>query len=348
MRPKHLAGSLDGDVRPAVSVILPFRNAEDTIEGAVESIRCQTFQDWELVAFDDGSGDASRGYIERCAAADARIRVEQSAGRAHVGITEALRRACSAARGEYLVRMDADDTAHPQRIERQVEWLRRDPRLGLCGTLTLTTGEKVGSGRQRYEIWLNALIHHDDIVRERFVECPVAHPTFAMSRTAYEDAGGYQERGWAEDYDLVLRMIQRGWRVEKVPETLLEWRARPKRLSMTDPRYSEAAFRKLKRHYLQQDILAQRPCFHQWGAGEVGKQWLREWGASGPAAVVDLNPRKIGRIIHGIPVIAPEALPPPGRTYILVAVGKPGAREDIRDRLHPRGYREMEDFLFVA
>ena len=88
--------------------------------------------------------------------------------------------------------------------------------------------------------------------------------------------------------------------------------------------------------------------FYQWGAGEVGKRWLREWQERKPEAVVDINPRKIGRRIHDAPVIAPEDLPPPGETFVVVAVGAPGARTDIRDWLTPRGYEETRDFLFLA
>ncbi|MGI6461330.1 MAG: hypothetical protein ACOX5J_14790 [Candidatus Hydrogenedentales bacterium] len=80
----------------------------------------------------------------------------------------------------------------------------------------------------------------------------------------------------------------------------------------------------------------------------MGKVWLREWGHRQPDAVVDINPRKIGRKIHGVPVIAPDELPEPGTTFTLIAVGAPGARDEIRAWLKPRGYIELRDFLFVA
>ena len=80
----------------------------------------------------------------------------------------------------------------------------------------------------------------------------------------------------------------------------------------------------------------------------VGKRWLREWETLRPEAVVDINPRKIGRTIHGTPVIAPPDLPPPDGVFVVAAVGTPGARDDIRTRLLPRGYAEGEDFLFLA
>ncbi len=100
-------------------------------------------------------------------------------------------------------------------------------------------------------------------------------------------------------------------------------------------------------HVTPSPIIAFPSAFYQWGAGEVGKKWLREWQPK-PLAVVDINPRKIGRLIHDVPVIAPEELPPPGRAFVVIAVGAPGARNVIREWLTPRGYEEPRDFLFLA
>ena len=117
---------------------------------------------------------------------------------------------------------------------------------------------------------------------------------------------------------------------------------------MNDPRYAPEQFRALKRHYLGETYLKERTEFYQWGAGEVGKQWLREWGRRAPKAVVDINPRKIGRTIHGTRVIIPGELPAPGAGFTVVAVGAPGARDEIRAWFAERGYTELCDYLFLA
>ena len=330
---------------PVISVILPFHNAAGTLGRAIASIQQQSFKDWELVAYDDGSGDASRAIAEQATRTDQRVLV---CGGVRVGLVKALQKACREARGAYLARMDADDVSAPARLEKQLAFLQRNPELGLCGTLVTMKGERLASGRRRYEAWINGLISHDDITRELFVECPIAHPTFCMRRDAYEAVGGYQDHGWVEDYDLLMRFWQARYRLGKVPESLLDWYDSPGRLSMADARYDEAAFRALKRHYLLETYLKEHGAFHQWGAGEVGKRWLREWGNHAPIAAVDINPRKIGKIIHGIPVIAPHELPRPGACFVVIAVGTPGARDEIRDWLKPRGYQELRDYLFLA
>lgn len=311
----------------------------------MNSLLVQSCSDFELLLFDDGADDATRVVADRAAAQDARIRI---LGGAHVGVAAALRRACAAARGRYIARMDADDVAHPERFAAQVALMESDPRMALCGTQVKLIGDDIGSGRVRYAEWINALTTHEDMARELYVECPLPHPTFFLRRDAYEAIGGYRDGAFPEDYDLVLRFVSAGYRLGKVARPLLQWRHRPERLSMTDPRYGLDRFRALKREHLLSTRLADGRPFYQWGAGEVGKQWLREWDARRPEAVVDINPRKIGRRIHGFDVIAPEELPPPGAALTLVAVGAPGAREEIRAWFGARGYVEAVDYLFVA
>lgn len=330
---------------PLVSIVLPCFNAAGTLSAAIDSICTQTYRDWELIIVDDGSSDASLRIAEDAASKDPRIRVMALP---HIGIVEALRRGCNGAQGSFIARMDADDIALPARLTEQVRLMEADESVALCGTQVNMVGPRVGYGRNRYEAWINALMTHEAIVRELFVECPIPHPTFMMRRASYVALGGYTDLGWAEDYDLCMRAFASGMRFGKVPQRLLNWTESPRRLSMISPRYALDRFRALKRHYLFLTYLEGVKRFYQWGAGEVGKAWLREWGERKPVAAVDINPRKIGRAIHGIPIIPPEDLPKPGETFTVIAVGAPDARDEIRAWLLPRGYRELHDFLFLA
>jgi glycosyltransferase involved in cell wall biosynthesis len=336
---------------PRVSIVLPFRNAKAHLPAALDSIRSQTFENWELILFDDGSTDGSSEIARALTRADPRVRIVQSAP---VGLLPALERACVIARGEFIARMDGDDVSCPTRLELQLDRMESEPGLAICGGRVRVIGDRVDIGRRRYETWVNSLITHDDIVRELFVECPIPHPTFFMRRGALEQLGGYRATAWPEDYDLLMKAWIAGMRLGKVDSVVLDWRERPDRLSRTDPRYESSQFRALKRHYLRKTYLSGgqggrgfRP-FIQWGAGEVGKRWLREWGAHAPQAVVDINPRKLGRRIHHIPVIAPDDLPPRDQAFVVVAVGAPGSRDEIRAWLALRGYLESRDYVFVA
>lgn len=332
-------------MHPLVSIVMPCWNVASTVQECIDSLIAQTYPHWQLIAVNDGSSDATVSILQDYAKRDSRIQVLDLP---KVGIVEAPMRAMPFCRGTLLARMDADDVAHPARLEQQVNYFRVHPEVALCGTHVQSIGLSAGEGRQRYLDWINTFEVHEGIVRELFVECPIAHPTCMMRRSAFEAIGGYVDLGWAEDYDLIMRFAEAGYTLGVVPQPLLQWRHSEGRISMTHERYSLVQFRSLKRHYLEAMYLSSHEVFYQWGAGAVGKQWLREWGSRRPKAVVDIAPRKIGKVIHGTLVIVPDDLPPPGEGFTVVAVGAPGARAQIRDWFTERGYSERKDFIFLA
>ncbi|CAN5735634.1 glycosyltransferase [soil metagenome] len=267
------------------------------------------------------------------------------------GIVETLQRALKAAKGEIIVRMDADDVAYSNRIQKQVELLDENPDVGVCGTLVRYFPRSVvQGGAQRYELWINALVEHDDIMRDIFVECPIAHPTMAIRRKVLESVGGYQDHGWPEDYDLIFRLWQKGVRMQKVPEVLLRWRERIDRASRTDTRYNEDAFRRCKIHYLKKYVLNGHNGVVVWGAGPVGKAFALELQAQDidVRAFVELDPRKIGQTIHNAPVVSPEHVDEFRGSFVCAAVGQLNGRDEIRATLAAAGWTEGEDYVAVA
>jgi len=353
---------------PRLSVLLPCRNAAAHLPEAIASIEAQTFTDFEVLAVDDGSTDATAALLEAWAARDERVRVLRTAPR---GLVQALATALAAAAGELVARMDADDVAEPDRLARQVALLDARPDVVACGTrVRYFPRAAVRDGARRYERWLNSLVEPDELARDVFVECPIAHPALVARRAAVLAAGGYRDPGWPEDYDLVLRLWAAGGRLANVPAVLLHWRERPDRSSRTDPRYSADAFRRCKVHHLRRTLLRAEPgrgaahgpaagddggpaaCRSAvvWGAGPVGKRFARELLREGVplAGFVDLDPRKIGQRIYDVPVVGP---PDVGRfrgALALAAVGSPGAREEIRAALGAAGWREGVDYVAVA
>jgi len=333
---------------PPLSVLLPVRNGEKVVRGALDSISRQTFGDFEVVVVDDGSTDGTGEILRSAAAEDERVRVYT---REAEGLVPALEFARSRARGRFLARMDADDGAFADRFRQQMELMASDRRLALCGTgVVYFPREMVKAGARRYESWINSLTTHDLMARDLFVECPIPHPTFLARTDVVDLLGGYQERGWPEDYDLVLRIWEAGGCFGKIPEVLLRWREGDERLSRTHPSYSEGAFRRCKVHFLLRTHLRRSPDVVIWGAGPVGKAFARDLISQGGRlrAFVDLDPRKVGQQIHGVPVVTPdEALRMPG-VFSLAAVGKEGGRREIRQALQGVGQVEQRDFVAVA
>ena len=342
---------------PRVSVLLPVRDGEAYLGEAIESVLSQSLRDLELIAVDDGSSDGTPAILASFRERDPRVRILTTPGR---GIVAALELARDEARGEFLARMDADDISLPERLRLQLDLMEAEPEVVCCGVgVRYFPRAEVRDGALRYEDWINSSRTAAEIERDLLVECPIAHPTFFLRATAVEAAGGYRDRGWAEDYDLLLRLWRRGGEFARVPEVLLLWREGSSRLSRTDPRYSPQAFRACKVHHLRAGLLGAGPgergrdvviC----GAGPVGKALARLLLAAGTRvrAFVDLDPRKIGQTIHGAPVVGPQEvaglLDRGGGLVALGAVGQVGARGRIRTLFETAGWREGQDLWMVA
>lgn len=337
---------------PRISILLPCYNAAATLNEALESLRSQSFTDFEIVAVDDGSTDATGAILQDWLALDERLRVIHQA---HSGIIAALNCGLAACQAPLVARMDGDDRSHPERLAKQSAYLETHPKVDVVGCLV--EGFPPGQVREGYRIymeWLNSLVEESDIRREIFVESPLAHPSVMFRRAAIERAGGYQEHGWAEDYDLWLRLYLQGGRFGKVPQVLLAWREHPERLTRRDGRYSLENFLRAKAYYLARGPLVDRSAVVIWGAGMLGrrlsKHLLRQ---SVPLrAFVDIDPRKIGRTRRGLPILDPRELTEwwrgQDRPVLLAAVGSRGARQIIRKNLRTMGLKEAEDWWAVA
>lgn len=333
---------------PRVSVLLPCRDAAEHLPAAVDSLASQTFRDFEVIAIDDGSRDATPDHLAGWASRDPRVHLVRSDPR---GIVPALRDALRLASGEIVARMDADDIAEPTRLERQLDLLDARPEIAACGVgVRYFPRPAVRDGALRYERWLNSLTEPDELARDIFVECPIAHPALMVRREVLLSVGGYCDMGWPEDYDLILRLWATGHGLANVGEVLLLWRESMGRASRTDPRYSADAFRRCKVQFLRQTLLNDRDGAVVCGAGPTGKAFARELQRQGVEvlAFVDLDPRKIGQQIHGAPVIGADEVHRYRGALGFAAVGSEGARSRIRAMLTGSGWEEGRDFVAVA
>lgn len=300
-----------------VSWILPVRDGAATLGEAVASALAECGPLDEVVVVDDGSRDAP----ERVVPADGRVRLVRQEP---LGIVAALEHGRAVARGRWLARLDADDRALPGRVGAQLARLG-DPRVGAVGGRAELI-EPVGEGMRVYAAWINGL---DDLHAARFVECPVFHPALTLRAEAVAAVGGWRDFDGPEDYDLVLRLIAAGWRVEAVPRAVVALRDRPDRLTRTDPRYRPEAFRRLKMAHLA-PLLPRRVAV--WGAGKSGRPWIR-WLVGRGVEVTGVFDLKVGGARQGIPVRPTEAVADARFELLLVAVGSRGARQEIRERL---------------
>ena len=338
---------------PAVSVLLPVYNAARFLDGCLESLAAQTLTAFEIVAVDDGSTDGSAEILDRWRRREPRLRVLT---RSHGGLITALNHGLGACHADVVARMDADDESLSERLELQRELLDADPGLDVvsCQVRHFADDRPVGRGLRVYERWLNGLVSHEDILRERFIESPLPHPSVMVRRSALEEANGYRDRGWPEDYDLWLRLAEAGHRFVKVPRELVRWRDHGDRLTRRHRRYAVERFLECKAHFLARGPLAGIDRLVIWGAGQTGRRLSKHLIRRGhpPGAFIDVDERKCGRTVRGAPVHPPDDLAAlvaaPGRALVLTAVSSRGARELIRARLVALGLVETRDFWCVA
>ena len=216
---------------PAVSIVMPAYNRVRFIKDAVESLQRQTFSNFELIIVDDGSSDGTGKVLQSIARLDKRIRLIFL--KKNRGIAYALNCGIRASRAAFIARADSDDISFPRRLERQVSYMLRHPRVSILGCLS-----SAFDGRGRVLEGTTLLRRGGSVLRAlQQGALPLLHPSI-MFRASALPVGGYNElfRLGAEDFDLFLHMCISGGGLVKsskpglrpvftnLPEFLLSYR----------------------------------------------------------------------------------------------------------------------------
>lgn len=201
---------------PLLSVIMPVYNMEPYVGLSIASLINQSYTNWELLVMDDGSNDGTLSIIDKIA--DSRIRVFRSQQQA--GIAERLNQALQYCRGEYIVRMDADDICLPRRLEKQIAFLLSHPQVDLVGTSILFIddhNQPIGK--------VICPTEHEALCGNLSKGFPLFHSTW-MARSGWLRVYGYRKmisNYGGEDADLLFRSYQTS-RFACLKEPLLAYR----------------------------------------------------------------------------------------------------------------------------
>lgn len=212
---------------PRISVLLPSFNAARYISSAIESIRSQSLNDFELLILDDGSTDNTLEVAREAAHADCRIIIIEGQ---HRGLSENLNLGLNIARGEFIARMDADDVSLKSRFALQVSFLDSHPEYGAIGAQAIRMDEDdlpIGP-------W-HVPLSHEEIDKTHISGAGVAiiHPAVMMRRDIVMKINGYRPQyDTAEDYDLFLRMSESS-RLGNLSDTLLRYRVHEKSVTLS-------------------------------------------------------------------------------------------------------------------
>lgn len=343
--------------QPLITVLLPAFNAAHTLEAALQSLFAQRpakdapLPTFEILVVDDGSTDDTSALLRLlCLSAQAqgRLRVLHLE---HGGIVAALNAGLAAARGSLIARMDADDMAHPHRLALQTAHLWNKPELDLSASLVAFGGDRhLAHGFAYFVDWQNRLLSHEEISRCRFRDTPVCHPSVMFRRSAVEKWGAYANGHFAEDWELWLRWLHKGARMEKLPQELLTWNDAPTRATRADRRYAADACDRLRALWLARHLERHNP-FHPYvwvvGGGRMARRRLEPLWHLGvrAAAYIDIDPKKIGNVVGGIPVRGRQALPGPHACRALNALTAHGAAEEAAEWLESEGFSQEQWIL---
>ena len=330
-----------------VSVILPFYNAETTLDRALASIAVQSLQDFECIMVNNNSTDESVKIAEEYCRKDSRFKLFHEKVQ---GVVFASNTALEQAVGKYIARMDADDWAFPDRLRLQADFLESNPEYDAVAGLVEHVGyDEKNLGIIRYTNWLNSVISYEEIMISRFIELPIANPSAMWKAELPGKFGTYRDGEFPEDYELWLRWLTAGVKICKIEQPLIKWYDSPGRLTRTNPVYKDSSFYSIKTKYLAEWLLDNNP-YHPvvavWGASRLSRRRARlieDYGIEIEYYIDIKRTRQLEeKILHY------EDIPEAGNSFILVYIGLLRAKQTIIDILKSKGYIQGRDYLMIS
>lgn len=226
------------------------------LRAALDSLLAQTRPADEIVLVYDGpvSGEVSeavRGYVDKHGAR-ARV-VELPDNR---GLGPALQAGLETITSDYVLRLDTDDIAYPERLKRQLEFMEAHPEVAALGTAVTEFQDESELGDPA-SLRVRALpTTHEEIARYALVNSPLNHPSVMLRTADVAAAGGYRGVHFMEDYDLWARLIASGRRLHNLPEPLTYFRVSPAQFARRTGREMFAAEREMQANLVSYGLVS--------------------------------------------------------------------------------------------
>ena len=227
-----------------ISVIMSVYNEkEEYLKQTIESIKSQTYKNIEfIIIIDDPENVKMCQFIEKITKNDKRITV--SYNEKNIGLTASLNRAIGLAHGKYVARMDSDDISEVNRLEKQIEYLKKY-KLDLVGSEMRhisSTNEIISelTNKSYSPKCLSKCLKYGNLI---------AHPTWLLKKEVYISLNGYREMPACEDYDFLLRAIHKGYKIGICDQILLNYRINENGISRKNLLKQQVASNYLSTHY---------------------------------------------------------------------------------------------------
>jgi glycosyltransferase involved in cell wall biosynthesis len=237
--------------RPLISVVMPVHNAGSFLLEAVESILNQTYKSLELIIVNDASNTDTSGILSSFK--DKRIRVFKNKRR--LGVTKSANLAIGKAKGEYIARMDGDDIASLDRIEKQVNFLSKNKDVvAVGGQCELINSNGIKIGEKRFPFG------NDEIRKMIFSSVPLQQPTLMVNTKLLPGNFIWYDEDYssAEELELLFKLFEFG-EVRNLKDYLLKYRIHKGNTSLRNPK--RTFFLTLKTRFLAITKYGYRPTF---------------------------------------------------------------------------------------
>ena len=213
-------------MKPDVSVIMSVYNGETYLQEAIESVRTQIFENWELIVINDCSTDSTEEILADFANKDPRIKVHKN--EVNLRLPASLNKAVSLCQGKYIARMDADDICLPDRLEKQYRFMEEhaDVALSSCRFMTVKNGVYASGGA-------GGRCDHEALRAMLLVSNPILHPGVIAKADVMRQFPYDTTHTCTEDLELWTRMVRSGLKVQILPECLMIYRLHDKQITST-------------------------------------------------------------------------------------------------------------------
>ena len=229
-------------MKPDISVIMSVYNGETYLEEAIESVRNQTFKNWELIVINDCSKDSTAQILADFALKDERIKVHTN--EVNLRLPTSLNKAIALSCGKYIARMDADDICLPDRLEKQFEFMEenKDVALSSCRFMTVKNGVYMsgGAGGRCDSAALRAML---------LVANPILHPGVIAKSEVLKKYKYDTTLTCTEDLELWTRMVMENQKIEILPQCLLIYRLHDKQITSTTLERQHTEVLKIQQKY---------------------------------------------------------------------------------------------------
>lgn len=333
--------------KPLVSIIIPFKNVAAYFEECLDSIRKQTYKNWEVIAVNDHSDDNSLEIAKHFSNLDPRFIILSNE---KLGIITALRKAYKHSKGDYITRMDADDYMTDHRIFTMVKSLvEKGPGSIAIGQVRYFSKAGVNDGYARYEKWLNKLTANGTNYQEIYKECVIPSPCWMVHKTDLDASGAFTSNRYPEDYDLAFRFYEKGLTCIPCTQVLHYWRDYSTRTSRTSEHYAQNYFLDIKLHYFLKLEYDPSQTLVIWGAGKKGKTIAH--------TLVELkinftwvcdNPKKIGKDIYDVRLEHFSSLETIKLHQCIITVANEDEQQSIESFFNKKGKTPYHDYFFFC